>query len=52
MKQPINPNALRQIRALIDLIEQTNDPDADCKVYVSEDYVSVEVTSGRADPRG
>lgn len=45
MKSPLNRETLTKIRAMLDLIEVTNDPGAECKLWVSDDYVSVEVSS-------
>ncbi len=45
MRGPLNPHTLQQIRSFLDLIERTHDPDAECKLWIDQDYVSIECNS-------
>ncbi len=49
MSEPLNPVGLSRLRAIVDLIEHTNDPRAELRVYVSDNYAAVEVRSHNLD---
>ena len=45
MSEPLNAEGLRRMRALLDLIERTNDPSATINLWINDGYAHIEATA-------